>query len=247
MELKLLQECFCQSIQANQDQDICKELKKLLVGAGQLNLPEAIEVYSLDYKARMREALSKNYEATWLVLGDDDFFKLADLYIDNYPSEYSNLTSYGESFPLFLAGHENLQDASKMASFEQAFWSFFHSKDQAKILLDDNKIINAEFNLEKIKCIESDMRLDLLWKHRESSLKGNSDDLEQLDLFEKTHVVMFKAEERVEVLRVDKVSFEIIMELKRCKKISLLQERTVSNEVWKEVFEVLVFSEINDT
>jgi hypothetical protein len=245
MELKLLQKILCQSIQSNPEQNNFEEIKHLLVGAGDLSLADAIDVYSSDYKARMREALSKNYEATWLVMGDDDFFKIADLYIQSHPSSYKNLTAYGESFPLFISKQKDLEDASKMASFEQTFWSLFHSKDQKKLFLDEKKIITGEFNLENIKCIESDLRLDLLWKHRESSLQGNSDILEQLEIFEKTYLILFKAEDKVEVLKVSEASFAIIMELKDCKKITLLQEREVSNEVWKEVFEIILFSEIN--
>jgi hypothetical protein len=134
-----------------------------------------------------------------------------------------------------------------MASFEHAFWIIFHSKDQSRILIDEKKIISGEFHLENINCIESEMRLDLLWKHRESSLQGNSEILEQLEIFEKTYIVMFKAEEKVEVLKVDEAVFAIIMELKTCKKIPLLQERVVSSEVWKEVFEILSFSDTRDT
>src|SRR4051812_17487252 len=70
--------------------------------AGSLSNLEALNVYRGDYTARMLEALGKNYEATWVLLGDEEFMDAATRYIKLNPSTYTNLTTYGESFPNFL-------------------------------------------------------------------------------------------------------------------------------------------------
>ena len=137
MDLKELQLIFS-SVVTGQDENYKRDhLAGLISGGGTLNPDDAITVYAQDYQARLRDALSQNYEATWLIMGDEEFFEYADIYIRKYPSHLSNLTNYGEEFPELLGTNPELVDASKMAMFERAFWRAFHLSDRASITIDE--------------------------------------------------------------------------------------------------------------
>ena len=75
MQLRRIQELF---VESTRTQTESADLVALIEAGGSLTNEEALKVYSLDYKARMQEALGQNYEATWLVLGDDEFLSYAE-------------------------------------------------------------------------------------------------------------------------------------------------------------------------
>lgn len=229
MDLKSLQEQFVALITS---QTYAAGIEGIIPG-GSLSIDEATNVYRQDYRARLKEALSVNYEATWLILGDDDFFNQADLYINKYPSNLHNLTNYGEFFPEFLKDISN--EASQMAMLERAFWRYFHNKDQAALVLTQAMIEEGSFDLAPLTLLESDLRIDLVWQYRESG----SEVLSQLDLEETCYLALFKADEKVEIKKISKLVFDILSELKQVSKISSLTPREIAPDNWIMVFDIL--------
>lgn len=239
MDLKELQTMFSSLVTGQNEQNYSKDqLVKIITGGGTLNPDGAINVYSQDYQARMRDALSKNYESTWLIMGDDEFFEYADIYIRTYPSHLSNLTNYGEKFPELLAGNTELIDASKMAIFERAFWRAFHLDDRPPITIDEEMITNGEFNLSGFTFVESEMRLDLVWSHREEG----SSAIESLELFEQSYFLIYKANDLVEIRKVREDMYDFLIKLRDCKKIADVKDREVLPMMWGEIFSILKFS-----
>lgn len=246
MDLKELQIIFSSVVtkqieQGSQKTHSSKEqqLINLITGGGSLLPDGALGVYFQDYQARMREALSKNYEATWVIMGDDEFFQYADTYIYTHPSDLSNLTNYGEEFPDLLAANDELSDATEMSRFERAFWRYFHAGDRPSLTIDEERIINGEFNLSSFTFIESEMRLDLIWSHREEGVGA----LDELEIFEPSYFLIYKAHDFVEIKRVSKEIYSFLINLRDCKKISSVADREISPSTWTEIFNILKFSE----
>lgn len=233
MNLKMWQEHFVHSLITNSKNE---ELEKLIIPAGSLTREDALNVYRQDYQARMKEALASNYEATWLVLGDEEFFSLSEEYISKHPSSYDNLTNYGDLFPQFLRTFS--QEASEMAEFEKAFWKYFHAEDRPSIKLNSEIVIQAKFNLSEITFIASEIRLDLLWSKRLE--KENI--LQKDNLYEESFYALYKREDKVEIAKLTKLEYEVLQELSICLQISCLSERGISTESWSRIFNLLQFS-----
>lgn len=238
MNLKVLQEHFAQSLTANLKNE---ELERLIIPAGSLRNEEALNVYRTDYATRLKEALVTNYEATLLVLGDEDFFSLAHSYVINHPSKLDNLTNYGEHFPEWIKSSS--VTAWQMALFEKAFWKCFHQKRQNPLSLTPDFIMNSGFDLSDLTLIASDLRLDLVWQNRQIQ----SADFEELDLYTSSYFVIYKKYDTVSVEKLSELEFEILDELSKCSKINLISQREISAETWRQVFEIIQFSNIQQS
>lgn len=244
MNLKEIQVSFCSVVSGKNDNNIMKEkLLSSITGGGNLSSPESLDVYSIDYHARMKDALSKNYEATWMMMGDDDFFLYAEAFISKYPSALSNLTNYGDEFPEMLAENIDLTDESKMASFERAFWEKFHQADTKANKIDEKMITSGEFNLEGYTFIDSNMRLDLVWSAREKGVNA----LDGFELHERSYFVIYKAGEAVEISKINSVVFNFLISLKESKQIKYVIMDEIPTEEWVSIFNILKFSEINES
>ena len=188
MELRELQLMFSSIVSGENGLNI-GELQKIITGGGTLNPKKSIDVYIQDYQARMKDALSKNYEATWLIMGDDEFFEYTEIFIKKYPSNLSNLTNYGEYFSELIAENDELADASQMALFERAFWKNFHSNDRPAIIIDEKMITEGLFDLSNFTFLKSQMRLDLVWMNRDKGINA----LDGLEIFEESYFIIYKA------------------------------------------------------
>lgn len=207
--------------------------------AGNLTSSEALKVYRSDYDARLFEALSKNYEATWIVLGDELFSDLANAYIKNYPSISYTLNTYGHHFPQFLlANSEDGEiEAYKMAIFEQSFWQLFHLKESAHHSIDESEILNKNFKMNNVHLFDSNLDLGFIWKNREEGIKDDYVD----GIYGEFYFVLFKKGMRVEALNINSRLFGFLTELKEKGTFSSLGEHHLGSEDWKIVFDVLSY------
>jgi hypothetical protein len=234
MDLKTLQKNFVANVTS--EHSSLDEL--FILPAGSLSKEQAMGIYREDYFARLKDALATNYEATWIILGDEDFFNHAEQYVITHPSELNNLTNYGNHFPAYLA--KASKEASQMAYFERSFWTYFHMKDQSSIILNPEIISEAFFDLAGITLIQSELRLDLIWENRE----GGSNLLSELDLYEECYFAIYKAEAKVEIKKISKIEYDVLYELSHCSKLMNLSPREIEPESWKSILEVLKFSKL---
>ncbi len=215
-----------------------KNIKQLISPAGSLTSEESIKVYQQDYSARLFEAISKNYEATWVVLGDEDFIKLANRYTELYPSKSYSLNFYGDSFPEFLEKAEDIPLLCiQMAYFERAFWKFFHSDINIKKTLEINELASTEFILEDIELFESDADLKLIWDNKETGL---NEELQEL-LFGEFFYTLFKANNKVEIDLITKNQYHFLKQLKERRFIEKIDITDLSLEDWSVLFKILSF------
>lgn len=209
--------------------------------AGSLSSSEALEVYRLDYDARLFEALSKNYEATWIVLGDELFSDLAYAYIKKYPSISYTLNTYGNHFPLFLLENsdDGGVDAYQMSLFEQCFWQLFHLRESVYCSIDENAIINKKFKLKNLHLFASNLDLGFIWKNREEGVKDDYVD----EIYGEFFFILFKKGMRVEALKINSRLFGFLANLKQMGTFTSLGEHHLESEDWKIVFDILSYDE----
>jgi hypothetical protein len=201
-----------------------------------LDAKAALDIYRGDYAARMREALEKNYEATWLLLGDEDFDAYAADYVVENPSTFRNLTKYGDAFPEFLAAAGAPEAAVQMAIIERRFWELFHAPDSERLLLSPGTLERQRFRLPRLELFRANLRLDLLWRHREQDAAA----LAEIDLQEDCCLALYKASEAVRFHAVSAVVFAVLEELKEVGFLTELSPRDdLSPESWAEVLRII--------
>lgn len=235
MNLKEMQQLFVKSVTSG---SLSSVLRESISPGGSLTNESALNVYSMDYKARMQEALGKNYEATWLVMGDEDFVDLCQKYIVEHPSHLSNLTTYGDSFPEFIKKSGSELEIIQMSLFERQFWTCFHAEDKPPKTITEELLTTGTFSLDAISLFDSALRLDLIWAKREEG----SEAFEGIEPYTQCFLAVYKAFEKVEVKKLLPESYLILSELKEVTKISELTPKEYSPEIWAEVLSVLSFN-----
>jgi Putative DNA-binding domain len=97
-----------------------------------LSCAERLSIYSNAYRIRLHDALSEAYDKTHRYLGDELFDAAANGYVEQNPSQWSNLRWYGASFPAFLQHYlPEHPVVAELAAFEWALSLAFDAEDQA--------------------------------------------------------------------------------------------------------------------
>lgn len=240
MEFKVFQRSFVERISQNKSIDF----STVLIAGGDLTLEEALNVYSQDYSARMQEALGKNFESTWALLGDEEFFSLSKEYISQNPSQNENLTVYGNSFVEFLETKDLGNIVNQMAYFERIFWIYFHQQDRAKCELAQIHLTNGKFNLESYTFIQSSYDLKKIWHQRELGLGELA--LEDLEIDK--NYILYRSQSNVEIQDLEVNIFNAISELKEKMHINKMSEQIVSRltpQDWSIILDIIQYSDIN--
>jgi len=130
MELVRLQQAFKAHILAQGD-----AIVPAIVDSGELSARDRLSIYVYGYKARLGEALGTDYKAIKGLLGDDEFERMASMYIDAWPSRHYSLRWFGQHLAEFL---EDTLDESQgflveLARLEWAFVMSFDAADHAVV------------------------------------------------------------------------------------------------------------------
>ncbi len=218
--------------------------KDYLKESAKITKDQSLTVYKSDYRARLQEALGKSYEATWILLGDEDFSLLAQKYISTHHSSFRNLSAYGHLFSEFLAQEEIDPEIITMARFEQKFWQLFNQKGNPAQIIDNQQLANLHFDISgSINLYHTTFKLRELWEIREE----NNTEL-MFEQFEgEQFVALYKSGEKVSVKVLSEIQFIILNQLSEIKTLPVLFEYleiakiNPSQEEWAGVFEVLSY------
>lgn len=202
---------FAETIRSNSSEDI---LVSYLKDSRKLSAKRALEVYQEDYQARMTEALRNTYAAIHSLIGDEDFFHLAQDYIKKYPSPFSDLDDYGNYLSEFLSTHPLNIDyifLSELAHFEWNFKEVFHLNDEKGLdalelqnILQDNstkvqligsaKILNYSFTIDKLYSLK----------------ETNENDEEEFNFEQEQYLLIHKSGVMVKIHALSKNQWEIM-------------------------------------
>ena len=109
-------------------------------------------IYTYAYRARLQEVLANDYPALRVAMGDDNFYHLADAYIQAHPSHYFSLRDFGCHLSVFVTDwmrrqelHMEIPWSHELVLFEwtlgQAFdaanGTIFTERDMAVIPVED--------------------------------------------------------------------------------------------------------------
>lgn len=183
----------------------------------QLSPAECLEIYSRGYVARLTEAIGETYEATWWVLGDDDFFLLCSNYIKCTPSNFYDLSEYGDGFLNFLAKQNQAVEIPflvDLARFELAFKDIFHKGNVTTPAIDwanaTNRGDSFRLNISPSALLmESRFPIYTIWRSRSESVER----LASVDLAKAENLLMYKQNSQVFVRILDGDEFALMSAL----------------------------------
>lgn len=106
-----------------------------------------LNIYANAYWSRLSEALQENFPALHTLLGDDDFYALAEAYTRHYPSTSFSLRYCGDQLAGFLQQQSPYAEQpllAEMAQFEWAVWAAFDAPDVLAATLADIQAVPPE-------------------------------------------------------------------------------------------------------
>jgi len=253
--LNCLQERFLSAIKKESDSFLAD-----ITPASELSPTECVEIYSRGYAARLTEALGETFEATWWVLGDEEFFSLCQMYIQRTPSFHYDLSDYGTDFTDFLGKTNQSAEIPflvELAKFELLFKRIFHKAN----LMSQAGICSSATSLnDKLKLtlspsaslLESQYPVYTIWKNRTESLEC----INSIDLSKAENLLMYKQNSQVFVRCLERDEFVLMAALAQQKSLNealdgLLQANLETSperiqEIFSTVARLGVFSFCSD-
>jgi hypothetical protein len=130
-----------------------------------------LSVYIHAYRGRLKEVLANDYPAVLMAIGDNQFNRLADDYIDAHPSLCYSLRDFGHHLPAFVAGMKQQYEdwrgmhwLHELSLFERTLGQAFDAADDTAISEQDLAGIAPEAWPElRFHMHPSVHRLDLEW------------------------------------------------------------------------------------
>ena len=124
-------------------------------------------IYVSAYRARLIEALQSDYPGVQALLGNDDFEKLGESYLETHPSKFPNIRWYGATLVEFLkttSPYQEQRTLHEMASFEWAMTLAFDAADDPVVSIEDVAAVPPDAWAE-LRFIPhaSIQRLEFLW------------------------------------------------------------------------------------
>ncbi len=210
---QLFSKAMCQGNQAL----IAPSLIEAITPGGLLSPRGSLEVYSHGHIVRLTEALGETYEAVWWVSGDEDFFALAKNFILSHPSQFYNLSFYGQEFPVFLEQECPFSDLAflpDLARFEWLFKQIFHAPQHEPASADAIREIgqNGQVRLifgESVSLFSSAWAIYDIWKLRGTPHEGRPD----VTWNREQHVLMYKKDSQIFVNELTSAEFQLCTHL----------------------------------
>ncbi len=252
--LNRLQERFFAAIKNDSDSILVD-----IIPASKLSPSDCVQIYSRGYAARLTEALGETFEATWWVLGDEDFFSLCQQYIQGTPSFHYDLSDYGTDFPDFLVKQSQAVEISfiaELAKFELLFKEIFHKGDVMSQAVDWSSVVtlNDNFKLKlspSASLVASQFPIYTIWKNRAEAL----DCMSEIDLSKSENLLMYKQNSQVFVRSLENDEFILMLAFAEQKTLGdalerlLLKKPETTPERIQEIFSTIaqlgVFSPVD--
>ena len=121
-----------------------------LTPGSRLTARERLEIYRFGYRARLVECLDDDYPILARTMGEAAFEKLANQYIDRFPSRHPNLNAFGRNMAALckdaeLGTFDPARDfLSELAALEWALVECIHAKEPASFDLAELQAIPIE-------------------------------------------------------------------------------------------------------
>jgi len=196
---KLQEELLC-ALRGSEQQKFLAHIEPI----AELSTEDCLEIYSRGYYARLIEAMGETFEATWWVLGDDDYFELAKEYVQLNTSQVYDLSQYGEGFASFLALKQQSNEIPflvDLARFEWIFKEVFHCPDinQPEDLFQESiSELTHLIRSPSAFLLKSEYSIYEVWKQRSQPIEA----LDDVDFFSAENLLIYKTSGRVFVRKM---------------------------------------------
>lgn len=138
-----------------------------IVATRKVDIATRIGIYGNAYRARLIEALEDTFDAVHTLLGDEQFYRLCDLYIDAFPSQHYSIRWYGHKFAEFTRGTTPYSDhpyVSELAEFQWKLTEAFDAADAEPATSEElTRIAPASWPELRFDFHPAVRRLDLCW------------------------------------------------------------------------------------
>jgi hypothetical protein len=116
-----------------------RRFEREVAGDARLAAGRRLAIYSGAYRARLVEALGKDYPGLRALAGEARFERLANEYIAACPSSFPNLRWYGGELAAFIrvSDHRRAAALAEMAAFEWQLGLAFDASDAAPLTIED--------------------------------------------------------------------------------------------------------------
>jgi len=147
-----------------------------------------LSIYSYAYQSRLKEVLGNDFPAMLMAIGDDDFYQLAEDYIEAHPSHYFSLRDFGKQMPGFILNliqnnesYKNNHWLYELSLFEWTLGQTFDAADTPLCSEHDMATVPPEAWPDlKFEIHPSVQRLNLVWNTPEMWQALTSDNPSQV-------------------------------------------------------------------
>lgn len=143
------------------------QIHQHIVDTRKVSAETRLAIYSNAYRARLLEALIINYPVLSQYLGEEDFEKLGNEYIDAYPSTYRSIRWFGDKLSQFLRASSHYSSwpfLSELAQFEWAMTLAFDAADSTLLQLEEVGRVPPDAWVDmRFQAQPSAQRLNLKW------------------------------------------------------------------------------------
>jgi hypothetical protein len=178
---------------------------------------ERLDIYREMYLLRMEEALSSDYPALKHYLGDEQFMRMVERYVEVYPSRSYTLNRLGDHLPEFLATIHDLpkpEFCQDLARLELALTGVFDAGETASLTPEAVRAVPQEaWETARLKPIEA-LRL-LEFEYPVSRYLGFVDEENPVPRLarKKTWVVAYRSNYRVHRMDLTQAGYELLSSL----------------------------------
>jgi len=156
------QQAFLDYLMAQSD-----DFEQYIVGTKRFNKAKRLGIYADAYASRLIESLQDNYPALHTLMGDCQFNRMANQYLEKYPSQHFSVRYFGHKLDQFLQQdmQYNINPVfAEMAAFEWALRAAFDAEDQTPITIAALQDIPIEqWGAMQFTLHKSVHRLNLEW------------------------------------------------------------------------------------
>lgn len=143
------------------------QIQQDVVSTEKISAELRLAIYSDAYRSRLLESLATTYPILKIYMGDDDFEKLSNEYIDKFPSTYKSIRWFGDHLADFLARHSTYKNSNYLSELALLEWTMtlvFDAADDAVLQLDDmGKIPPESWENMRLYAHPSIQRIKLSW------------------------------------------------------------------------------------
>ncbi|WP_028387941.1 DNA-binding domain-containing protein [Legionella fairfieldensis] len=121
-----------------------RNIEEDIVRSEKLSVDQRLGIYLDAYRCRLLDALAHNFPVLNTYLGGDEFQRLGNNYIDQYPSSYRSIRWYGDAFASYLCNDKTRPYLAELAEFEWKMTLAFDAADCEVLTIEQMATIPPE-------------------------------------------------------------------------------------------------------